>query len=262
MTKSRVGCGNFACPRIVQWRENERRRVYSITWLSRVSCRRDAPACAGILPGGQPAQDSAPVSTRKPPQDIILECIHAAGTAPNGANKQPWHFVVVSDPLKKSEIRQAAEIEEREFYERRASQEWLEDLLPFRTNANKPYLEIAPYLIAIFVRSSQSPPGRHPRKTVLHTQIGWDRDRDFDRCLAYRRAHQPYPYTQPDGIPKPDPKSSAKRAPISTAGRWISGGGRPGAQYSPQRIRRNRQHIPGGRRIIPIGHLKINLFQS
>ena len=112
-------------------------------------------------------------STRKPPLDIILECVHAAGTAPNGANKQPWHFVVVSDPLKKSEIRQAAEIEEREFYERRASQEWLEDLLPFRTNANKPYLEIAPYLIAIFVRSYEVlPDGTREKLYYTHESVG------------------------------------------------------------------------------------------
>ncbi|MDX1689371.1 MAG: nitroreductase family protein, partial [Candidatus Promineifilaceae bacterium] len=76
-----------------------------------------------------------------------------AGTAPNGANLQPWTFVVVSDPAVKRQIRQAAEAEEREFYERRAPEEWLEALEPFDTDAHKPYLETAPVLIAIFAQS-------------------------------------------------------------------------------------------------------------
>ena len=89
-------------------------------------------------------------SNRPVPCEIIEECIRAAGTAPNGANMQPWHFVVVSDPDVKKQIREGAEKEEREFYERRASEEWLEALAPLGTDWHKPFLEEAPYLIVIF----------------------------------------------------------------------------------------------------------------
>ncbi len=92
-------------------------------------------------------------SDRPVPRDIIETCLLAAGTAPNGANMQPWHFVVVSDPAVKRQIREAAEAEEREFYARRASDEWLAALAPLGTDASKPFLETAPYLIAIFAQS-------------------------------------------------------------------------------------------------------------
>ncbi len=92
-------------------------------------------------------------SDRPVPMDVVKQCLRTAGTAPNGANLQPWTFVVVSDPAVKRQIRQAAEAEEREFYERRAPDEWLEALEPFDTDAYKPYLETAPVLIAIFAQS-------------------------------------------------------------------------------------------------------------
>jgi len=82
--------------------------------------------------------------------EVIKDCIRAAGTAPNGANLQPWHFAVVSNPKVKSEIRIQAEMEEREFYENRATDEWLEALQPFGTDASKAFLETAPHLIVIF----------------------------------------------------------------------------------------------------------------
>lgn len=87
------------------------------------------------------------------PRVVVENCLHAAGSAPSGANKQPWHFVVVSDPQLKTAIRQAAEEEEQEFYTRRASTEWLADLAPLGVDAHKPFLEIAPYLIVIFAQS-------------------------------------------------------------------------------------------------------------
>ncbi|NKQ36052.1 MAG: nitroreductase family protein [Chloroflexi bacterium] len=87
------------------------------------------------------------------PRDVVEKCVLAAGTAPNGANLQPWHFVVVSDPAIKKRIREAAEAEEREFYERRAPEAWLEALAVIGTDANKAFLEQAPYLIAIFAQS-------------------------------------------------------------------------------------------------------------
>tara|TARA_Y100001958_G_scaffold10760_1_gene6615 strand:+ start:234 stop:890 length:657 start_codon:yes stop_codon:yes gene_type:complete len=84
------------------------------------------------------------------PIDIIKNCIKSASTAPSGANKQPWHFVIVKDPKIKRKIRKAAEIEEKEFYGIRAPKEWLDDLHQFGTDWNKPFLEEAPYLIVIF----------------------------------------------------------------------------------------------------------------
>ena len=84
------------------------------------------------------------------PIDIIKNCIKSASTAPSGANKQPWHFVVVKDPIIKRKIRKAAEIEEKEFYGGRAPKEWLDDLNQFGTDWNKPFLEEAPYLIVVF----------------------------------------------------------------------------------------------------------------
>ena len=89
-------------------------------------------------------------STDDFPIDIIKNCIKSASTAPSGANKQPWHFVIVKDPKIKRKIRKAAEIEEKEFYGRRAPKEWLDDLNQFGTDWNKPFLEEAPYLIVIF----------------------------------------------------------------------------------------------------------------
>jgi iodotyrosine deiodinase len=84
------------------------------------------------------------------PDGVLDECIRAAGSAPSGANLQPWHFVVVTDPAIKTRIRVAAEAEEREFYASRATPEWLAALEPLGTDANKPFLETAPALIAIF----------------------------------------------------------------------------------------------------------------
>ena len=89
-------------------------------------------------------------SDRMVPIDIINNCIKIAASAPSGANKQPWQFVVVKDPSIKAEIRKAAEKEEKEFYGHRATKEWLEDLNQFGTDWHKPFLEIAPYLIVIF----------------------------------------------------------------------------------------------------------------
>lgn len=92
-------------------------------------------------------------SDRDVPFEVIKHCIKTAGTAPNGANMQPWHFVIVRDPEIKREIRIAAEKEEKEFYKNRASEEWLEALAPLGTNPEKPFLETAPYLIVIFSRT-------------------------------------------------------------------------------------------------------------
>ena len=89
-------------------------------------------------------------SDRPIPEGVVESAIAAAASAPSGANTQPWHFVVVRDPQTKTRIRQAAEAEEREFYNRRAPQQWLDALAPLGTNADKPFLETAPALIAVF----------------------------------------------------------------------------------------------------------------
>ncbi len=86
-------------------------------------------------------------------RQVIEDCLLVAGGAPSGANLQPWHFVVVSDPAIKKKIRDGAEQEEREFYHGRAPQEWLDALAPLGTDDQKPFLETAPYLIAIFAQS-------------------------------------------------------------------------------------------------------------
>jgi nitroreductase len=91
--------------------------------------------------------DSRPV-----PREVIEHCLRAAGTAPSGANQQPWFFCVITDPGRKRRIREAAETEERAFYGGRAPQEWLDALSPLGTDPEKPFLEEAPVLIAIFAQ--------------------------------------------------------------------------------------------------------------
>ena len=89
-------------------------------------------------------------SSQNVPIEVIKNCIKTAASAPSGANKQPWHFSLVQDKKIKKEIRVAAENEEKQFYEHRASKEWLEDLNQFGTDWKKPFLETAPFLIIIF----------------------------------------------------------------------------------------------------------------
>jgi len=91
-------------------------------------------------------------SDRAVPREVIASCLEAAGSAPSGANRQPWQFAVVSDRSLKHRIRLAAEEEERTFYRERAPEDWLEALAPLGTDENKPFLEIAPYLIVIFAQ--------------------------------------------------------------------------------------------------------------
>jgi iodotyrosine deiodinase len=112
-------------------------------------------------------------SDRPVPRDVIDDCLRAAGTAPSGANKQPWHFVVVADPAVKRRIREAAEAEERAFYSRRATQEWLDDLAPLGTGPDKPFLETAPYLIVIFAQKyGLLPDGRQTKHYYVTESVG------------------------------------------------------------------------------------------
>ena len=91
---------------------------------------------------------SAPVA-----RELIEQCLRTAGSAPSGANLQPWHFVAVADVAVKQRIRAGAEEEEREFYARRATPEWLDALAPLGTDRDKPFLETAPWLIAVFYKA-------------------------------------------------------------------------------------------------------------
>jgi iodotyrosine deiodinase len=119
-----------------------------------------ARAFAADLARRRTVRDYAPTPI---PEGVLDDCIRAAGSAPSGANLQPWHFVVVTSPAIKKRIREAAEAEEREFYETRATPEWLAALEPLGTDANKPFLEIAPALIAIF----SEPYGERPDGTKV-----------------------------------------------------------------------------------------------
>jgi len=111
--------------------------------------------------------------SRAVPRDIIEACLCAAASAPSGANQQPWRFVAVSDPAVKRQIREAAEAEEREFYGRRASDEWLAALAPLGTDADKPFLETAPWLIAIFVeRIGLTPDGDKAKRYYPDESVG------------------------------------------------------------------------------------------
>ncbi len=112
-------------------------------------------------------------SDRPVPRAVIEDCLRAAGTAPNGANMQPWHFVVVSDPGIKRKIRVEAEKEEHEFYNGKATQEWLDALAPLGTDERKPFLETAPYLIVVFSQiHGLLPDGRKVRHYYAPESVG------------------------------------------------------------------------------------------
>lgn len=106
-------------------------------------------------------------------REIIDNAIRAAGSAPSGANKQPWHFVVVQSKETKQSIRKAAEAEEREFYQHRAPNSWLEDLKVLGTDEHKPFLETAPYLIAIFLeRNTVDADGNKHKNYYMPESVG------------------------------------------------------------------------------------------
>lgn len=112
-------------------------------------------------------------SSRPVPRKIIEECLRAAGSAPSGANRQPWHFVVVGDRELKRRIREAAEKEEARFYGGRAPDDWLAALAPLGTDARKPFLEAAPWLIAIFAQPyTDTPNGRRRKNYYVSESVG------------------------------------------------------------------------------------------
>ena len=112
-------------------------------------------------------------TSRPVPRDIIENCLRAAGTAPSGAHMQPWHFVAVSDTATKTKIREGAEIEERDFYQRRAPVEWLKALEPLGTDEHKPFLEVAPWLIVVFLkRYCRLPDGLKIKNYFMDESVG------------------------------------------------------------------------------------------
>lgn len=112
-------------------------------------------------------------SPRPVPREVVAACVEAAGQAPSGANKQPWHFEIVGDPELKRKIRAAAEEEEQAFYGGRAGDEWLADLEPFGTDAEKPFLETAPWLIVIFEqRQGRTTGGERIRHYYTKESVG------------------------------------------------------------------------------------------
>ena len=112
-------------------------------------------------------------SSRPVPQQLVADCIATAATAPSGANRQPWHFVAISDPQTKRRIREAAEAEERAFYAGRAGADWLDALAPLGTDADKPFLETAPWLIAVFAeRHGLAPDGTRIKNYYVPESVG------------------------------------------------------------------------------------------
>ncbi len=104
--------------------------------------------------------------------EVIKNAILAAGTAPSGANLQPWHFVVVKNKSIKKKIRFAAEIEEKEFYEKKAPKEWLDALKPLGTDKNKSFLEEAPYLIAVFEKKNSIKNNKKIKNYYVKESVG------------------------------------------------------------------------------------------
>ncbi|AVO36517.1 nitroreductase family protein [Pukyongiella litopenaei] len=109
-------------------------------------------AAAGFYDKMRRRHTTRDYADRPVPRDVIADCIRTAGSAPSGANHQPWHFVAVSDPALKARIRSEAEIEEQRFYSGGASDEWIKALEPIGTTAEKPHLTIAPWLIVVFAQ--------------------------------------------------------------------------------------------------------------
>jgi len=120
----------------------------------------------------KPRRSVREFSDRRIPIELITNAVRAASLAPSGANKQPWHFVIVKDALIKKEIRVAAEKEEKAFYNYRASDEWLKDLQPFETDWSKPFLETAPNLIVVFKKQYNVDGEKRKKNYYVNESVG------------------------------------------------------------------------------------------
>jgi nitroreductase len=153
-------------------------------------------------------------SSEPVPFEVIEKAVKAAATAPSGANQQPWRFVVVSNPEVKRQIREAAEVEEREFYHRRAPREWLAALQPLGTDWQKPFLEIAPYLIVIFRLDYGLSRDAEGHETKIKHLLCYGVRRNCGGLIAYRAAPRwsgdVNPHAQPDGISEQDSEPAEK----------------------------------------------------
>jgi iodotyrosine deiodinase len=161
-------------------------------------------------------------SERAVSRELIEACLRAAGSAPSGANQQPWHFVAIADRAIKQRIRVAAEAEEREFYERRAPEEWLQALAALGTDASKPFLEVAPWLIAVFYE--RTGPMEDGRKSKRHAD---------SRPASGRTCHLDA-YAEPDGLSQRNSRSAKNRGSVSAAGGRSPRRKLPGAGYFAQ----------------------------
>lgn len=129
-----------------------------------------ASAFADEMATRRSVRDFAPTGV---PRALIEHCLRAAGSAPSGANQQPWRFVAVSDPALRHRIREAAEAEEREFYAHRAPDEWLQALAVLGTDADKSFLDVAPWLIAVFYeRFGLDAEGNRHKRYYPHESVG------------------------------------------------------------------------------------------
>ncbi len=163
------------------------------------------------------------------PRGVIENCLRAAASAPSGANLQPWHFAVVTNPAIKHQIREAAEAEEHEFYTRRATPEWLAVLEPLGTDEHKPFLDAAPYLIAVFVQTyGLLPDGRKVKHYYAHESVGIATGMliaALHHAGLASLTHTPSPMNFLNSILG----SAGERAPVSVAGGGLPSRGRPGA---------------------------------
>lgn len=131
--------------------------------------RDRAAAFRSLMQGRRTVRD---FSDRPVPREVVVDCLAAAGSAPSGANRQPWHFVVIEDANLRRRVREAAEAEERAFYEGRAPSDWLEALEPFGTDARKPFLETAPVLIAVFAERWGEEGGSRVKNYYVQESVG------------------------------------------------------------------------------------------
>ena len=177
-------------------------------------------------------------STRTVPRAVIERCLQTAGSAPNGANLQPWHFVAVSDPALKREIRLAAEAEEKEFYEHRAPNEWLEALAALGT-MQKPFSR-SPPADRDFLSTLSNSARRPSLETLLRCRIRWHRHW-LSRCSRPPgRTRLANAYAKPDGVLEQTSPSPRARETFSPSRRRSPGRKRDGAQHQAQAARRHQ----------------------
>lgn len=180
---------------------------------------------------------------RPVPRELIEAAVRVAGTAPSGANQQPWTFVCISDPERKKLIREGAEEEERAFYAGRAGEEWLDALAHLGTDDKKPFLETAPWLIAIFAqRWGFDAQGNKVKHYYVPKSVGIATG--FLIAALRRRAGDADAYTGADELPQPDLRAARQREGADPARRRLPEGGLPRP--------RHRQETAGGDRDLPV----------